>query len=370
MTMNAPFVDRKGAILDATDGGLKVMRRIFGEIPEKGRHGILNPFYDDSRGSLSVFLKDTWRFHDFGNEAYSGDCFDAFALAEGLDIKTQFVEVLTRMESAFGVVPAASGSQPYRMKQLKPKVVKPKPVQTVFHSRSEVVHRDHNCTFRQWMAAVMGKAGIAAFAKYWVSAGFDGKGATWFPYIDQDHNIRTAKHTRYRVLDDGWITKKGEDGKPLSIFYEWPEGVDHKVRPFFGEHLIPRNPNHGKTIGIVEAEDTAVILEASGMYPDIIWIATGGKDAKPRTFEILRDHPDVRVFIDRDDKKAADRYRRILESVGVVVTIEDPIGRFDEASVREIVGDHRFSSCDMKDWIIGRIMQQVDFEVVDPPWWT
>lgn len=72
---------------------------------------------------------------------------------------------------------------------------------------------------------------------------------------------------------------------------------------FFGEYQISEYP--GCTIGIVESEKTAVI--ASIYMPDIIWIATGGKNGcawtRPEVFNVLKDRevilfPDLGVYDD------------------------------------------------------------------------
>ena len=56
-----------------------------------------NPLYDDKRASCNIYLdrkSDCYRMKDFGNEAYSGDCFWFAATMIGLDVKKDFVKVL------------------------------------------------------------------------------------------------------------------------------------------------------------------------------------------------------------------------------------------------------------------------------------
>ena len=56
-----------------------------------------NPLYDDKRASCNIYLdrkSDCYRMKDFGNDAYSGDCFWFAATMIGLDIKKDFVKVL------------------------------------------------------------------------------------------------------------------------------------------------------------------------------------------------------------------------------------------------------------------------------------
>ena len=56
-----------------------------------------NPLYDDKRASCNIYLdskSDCYRMKDFGNDAYSGDCFWFAATMLGLDVRKDFVKVL------------------------------------------------------------------------------------------------------------------------------------------------------------------------------------------------------------------------------------------------------------------------------------
>ena len=56
-----------------------------------------NPLYDDKRASCNIYLdskSDCYRMKDFGNDAYSGDCFWFAASMLGLDVRKDFVKVL------------------------------------------------------------------------------------------------------------------------------------------------------------------------------------------------------------------------------------------------------------------------------------
>ena len=56
-----------------------------------------NPLYDDKRASCNIYLdrkSDCYRMKDFGNDAYSGDCFWFAATMIELDVKKDFAKVL------------------------------------------------------------------------------------------------------------------------------------------------------------------------------------------------------------------------------------------------------------------------------------
>ena len=86
----------KEEILSRTNKGLEVfcfyMPTDF--VPKRN---FRNPLYDDKRASCNIYLdskSDCYRMKDFGNDAYSGDCFWFAASMLGLDVRKDFVKVL------------------------------------------------------------------------------------------------------------------------------------------------------------------------------------------------------------------------------------------------------------------------------------
>lgn len=86
----------KEEILQKTNRGLEVfcfyMPTDF--VPKRN---FQNPLYDDKRASCNIYFDDKsqcYRMKDFGNEAYSGDCFWFAATIMGLDVRTEFRKVL------------------------------------------------------------------------------------------------------------------------------------------------------------------------------------------------------------------------------------------------------------------------------------
>ena len=86
----------KEEILSRTNKGLEVfcfyMPTDF--VPKRN---FRNPLYDDKRASCNIYLdskSDCYRMKDFGNDAYSGDCFWFAAAMLGLDVRKDFVKVL------------------------------------------------------------------------------------------------------------------------------------------------------------------------------------------------------------------------------------------------------------------------------------
>lgn len=89
----------KEEILQKTNRGLEIfcfyMPTEF--VPKRN---FRNPLYDDKRASCNIYFdtkSQCYRMKDFGNEAYSGDCFWFAATMMGLDVRTEFRKVLAML---------------------------------------------------------------------------------------------------------------------------------------------------------------------------------------------------------------------------------------------------------------------------------
>lgn len=85
-------------ILNSTHDGLDVFRHYFGNNLRVGRR-FRNPFYQDTNASCNLYYDrkyGVYRFKDFGNEDFSGDCFALVARLHNLSCSnsTDFVEIM------------------------------------------------------------------------------------------------------------------------------------------------------------------------------------------------------------------------------------------------------------------------------------
>ena len=72
---------------------------------ENKMENVLNPFYEDTKPSFSIYLKSVkdesetykWCFNDFGDESYFGDVFDFASFYYDLDIKQDFNEIVSNI---------------------------------------------------------------------------------------------------------------------------------------------------------------------------------------------------------------------------------------------------------------------------------
>ena len=86
----------KEEILEHTNRGLEIFC-FYMPIDFVPRRNFRNPLYKDKRASCNIYLdtkSQCYRMKDFGNEAYSGDCFWFAATMLGLDVRSDFKKVL------------------------------------------------------------------------------------------------------------------------------------------------------------------------------------------------------------------------------------------------------------------------------------
>lgn len=97
-------------------------------------------------------------------------------------------------------------------------------------------------------------------------------GAAVFWQVDCNGRVRTGKIMLY----DATTGKRVKHPQPHVCWVHTEMRLkDYHLRQcFFGEHLLPLYPD--RKVFVVESEKTAVI--ASHFMPDVLWIATGGKN--------------------------------------------------------------------------------------------
>ena len=88
----------KEDILQATDRGLSVFRHYL-PVPFRIGKKFLNPLYKDTKASCNVYYDrrhSVYKMKDFGNEEYSGDCFELVGAMTGLSCRNakDFVEIM------------------------------------------------------------------------------------------------------------------------------------------------------------------------------------------------------------------------------------------------------------------------------------
>ena len=122
----------KEEILSRTNKGLDVFC-FYMPIDFVPKRNFRNPMYDDRRASCNIYLDNKsgcYRMKDFGNDAYSGDCFWFAATMLGLDVRKDFVKVLETINRDLQLnicIERKEHSNPHTMmmKPCKPPLVQP-----------------------------------------------------------------------------------------------------------------------------------------------------------------------------------------------------------------------------------------------------
>ena len=121
----------KSDIINSTRGGLDVFRHYLGRGLRAGRK-FRNPFYQDTHASCSLYFdrrSGVYKYRDFGNEDYSGDCFDLVATLHNLSCRNpdDFVEILRiiNRDLCLGLSDEPTASCPV----VRPRLFVPEPVQ-------------------------------------------------------------------------------------------------------------------------------------------------------------------------------------------------------------------------------------------------
>jgi hypothetical protein len=88
----------KDELLRRTNNGLDVFKHYI-DFPFRTGRNFLNPLYEDRKASCNVYFdrrSEIYRIKDFGNDAYSGDCFFFVGKLKGLECTngTDFIEIL------------------------------------------------------------------------------------------------------------------------------------------------------------------------------------------------------------------------------------------------------------------------------------
>ena len=103
----------KEQILLLTQGGLNVFSHFLGFEVNLHRN-FRSPFYDDKRASCHIFYdrkSSSYKFYDHGDTTYSGDCFWFVATMRGLNLKTDFPEVLKVIIQELGLYSLCNGEK-------------------------------------------------------------------------------------------------------------------------------------------------------------------------------------------------------------------------------------------------------------------
>lgn len=187
---------------------------------------------------------------------------------------------------------------------------------------------------------------------YALGATKDGSIIYW--QIDTKGKVRTGKvmkydpNTGHRVKDGGGINWIHAMMKKQGLL---PDDY-HLVQCLFGEHLLKIYPT--KVVALVESEKSALI--ASGVYPDYVWLATGGKSQLfIDKLKVLQGRTVV-MFPDVDGFEYWSNKAKEVEAIGCKVVVSDLLEK-------NATDEDRANKIDIADWLIRCLSESTVTEV-------
>lgn len=187
---------------------------------------------------------------------------------------------------------------------------------------------------------------------YALGATKDGSIIYW--QIDTKGKVRTGKvmkydpNTGHRVKDGGGINWIHAMMKKQGLL---PDDY-HLVQCLFGEHLLKIYPT--KVVALVESEKSALI--ASGVYPDYVWLATGGKSQLSiDKLKVLQGRTVV-MFPDVDGFEYWSNKAKEVEAIGCKVVVSDLLEK-------NATDEDRANKIDIADWLIRCLSESTVTEV-------
>lgn len=163
----------KSDIINSTRGGLDVFRHYLGRELRAGRK-FRNPFYQDTHASCSLYYdrrSGVYKYRDFGNDDYSGDCFDLVATLHNLSCRNpdDFVETLRiiNRDLCLGLSDEPAASRP----AVRPRLFVPEPIQKTpppYKFREQPFSNAEQAWWKQYgiNAETLNRYGVVSLAEY------------------------------------------------------------------------------------------------------------------------------------------------------------------------------------------------------------
>ena len=180
-------------------------------------------------------------------------------------------------------------------------------------------------------------------------------GAVIYWQIDHNFKVRTGKIMKYdpesghRIKDGAGVNWVHSILKKRGVLPD----TFHLVQCLFGEHLLSWNPD--KDVALVESEKTALI--GASVFPQYVWLATGGKSQmNPDKMKVLKGKR-VIAFPDVDGFNEWKERARDLARVGILIEVSDILERNATPSERE-------RKIDIADWILQQLSTTSEVNII------
>lgn len=225
--------------------------------------------------------------------------------------------------------------------QIKEPDIKPDFINPIYVVKSS----SFNSSLVYFLCGLLSKATLnRVWGDYGVGATKNGSVIYW--QIDTKGKVRTGKVMKY----DPATGHRIKDGSGVNWIHailkkrgSLPETF-HLVQCLFGEHLLTRFPD--KDVALVESEKTALV--GASVFPQYVWVATGGKSQmNVDKMKVLKGRrviafPDVDGFKEWSDKA------KELARHGIHINVSDVLEK-------NATPDERERKIDIADWILEQL---------------
>lgn len=171
----------------------------------------------------------------------------------------------------------------------------------------------------------------------------DGGMAVVFWQIDKAGNIHQAKVMAYHPQTGKRLKEEGKHFVSFMGKTILKNKGANLQQCLFGEHLLPENP--GLPVALVESEKTAVVM--AGFLPNVVWLATGGKNGARWTDKKVYKAFEGRTVVIYPDLGAFDEWKEKAKIIGTVCNY-----RVSELLEDKALGDDWKEGYDIADYFI------------------
>lgn len=228
-------------------------------------------------------------------------------------------------------------------------VIPTRPAQTIKPDFINPMYVIKSCSFNSslvyFLCGLLSKDTLnRVWGDYGVGATKNGSVIYW--QIDINGKVRTGKVMKY----DPATGHRIKDGSGVNWIHailkkrgSLPETF-HLVQCLFGEHLLSRFKD--KDVALVESEKTALI--GASVFPQYVWVATGGKSQmNVDKMKVLKGRR-VIAFPDVDGFNEWNERAKELARHGIRINISDVLER-------NATPDERERKIDIADWIVEQL---------------
>ena len=319
-------MDIKIQILNRTRQGLDVFHHYLG-VKFFPNRNFKNPLYNDTKASCSIYLNKksgTYMMKDFGNMEYAGDCFWLVSKMLGLDMKSDFKQILRRInEDMHLCIPMDSTADDKNTSLHKYSTAQKLKSSVYTTAQNNEESKAEDQTPSQPNIKLVYKELSEEELKYWGRYGI--KASTLIRF-----KVRSAKSLT-------GVTKEGKTYKicsqptePMFVYHTIDEAVKVYMPKSKMRFMYAHRPSGEYVFGLEHLPSRGHMVFITGGEKDVMSLAAHGFDAVCFNSEtaippvniienLHRRFKHIVLLYDMDDtgKKSAARIEQALEAYGV-----------------------------------------------------